>query len=62
MFFAFFPDEVDEAFVFGGEFFEEELARVEEHLLLLIHLLYLLTFILNHPLYYLTISHTIKSI
>jgi hypothetical protein len=38
VFFAFFPDEVDEAFVFGGEFFEEELARVEEHLLLLIHL------------------------
>lgn len=40
MFFAFFPDEVDKAFVFGGELLKNKFARVEEDLLLLIHLLY----------------------
>jgi hypothetical protein len=50
VFFAFFPDKVDEAFVFGGELLKNKFARVEEHLLLLIHLLLFINFFISNPL------------
>ena len=48
MFFSLFPDEVDETFVPAGELLKHQLTRVEEHLLLLIHLLIIINYFISN--------------